>query len=186
MTPYQPPQGRTGAQCVIDGLLNNGVEVVFGYPGGSAIDLFDKLYGSPLRVVLPRHEQGGIHMADGYARATGRVGCAIVTSGPGATNTVTGLATAMMDGVPLVVIAGQVSSGLIGTDAFQEADNTGITRSVTKHNYLVRSEDEIPRVISEAFFIASTGKPGPVLVDIPKDIQFGRAPDVHGWCREIK
>ena len=171
MTPYQPPQGRTGAQCVIDGLLNNGVEVVFGYPGGSAIDLFDKLYGSPLRVVLPRHEQGGIHMADGYARATGRVGCAIVTSGPGATNTVTGLATAMMDGVPLVVIAGQVSSGLIGTDAFQEADNTGITRSVTKHNYLVRSVDEIPRVISEAFFIASTGKPGPVLVDIPKDIQ---------------
>ena len=171
MTPYQPPQGRTGAQCVIDGLLNNGCEVVFGYPGGQAIDIFDKLYGSPLRLVLPRHEQGGIHMADGYARATGRVGCAIVTSGPGATNTVTGLATAMMDGVPLVVIAGQVSLGLIGTDAFQEADNTGITRSVTKHNYLVRSVDELPRVIAEAFFIASTGKPGPVLIDIPKNVQ---------------
>ncbi len=171
MTPYQPPQGRTGAQCVIDGLLNNGVEVVFGYPGGQAIDLFDKLYDAPLRLVLPRHEQGGIHMADGYARATGRVGCAIVTSGPGATNTVTGLATAMMDGVPLVVIAGQVSLPLIGTDAFQEADNTGITRSVTKHNYLVRSVDELPRVIAEAFFIASTGKPGPVLIDIPKNVQ---------------
>ena len=171
MTPYQPPQGRTGAQCVIDGLLNNGCEVVFGYPGGQAIDIFDKLYGSPLRLVLPRHEQGGIHMADGYARATGRVGCAIVTSGPGATNTVTGLATAMMDGVPLVVIAGQVSMNLIGTDAFQEADNTGITRSVTKHNYLVRSVDELPRVIAEAFFIASTGKPGPVLIDIPKNVQ---------------
>ena len=172
MTPYyQPPQGRTGAQCVVDGLLNNGCEVVFGYPGGQAIDMFDKLYGSPLRLVLPRHEQGGIHMADGYARATGRVGCAIVTSGPGATNTVTGLATAMMDGVPLVVIAGQVSLGLIGTDAFQEADNTGITRSVTKHNYLVRSVDELPRVIAEAFFIASTGKPGPVLIDIPKNVQ---------------
>ena len=167
MTPYQPPQGRTGAQCVIDGLLNNGCEVVFGYPGGQAIDIFDKLYGSPLRLVLPRHEQGGIHMADGYARATGRVGCAIVTSGPGATNTVTGLATAMMDGVPLVVIAGQVSMNLIGTDAFQEADNTGITRSVTKHNYLVRSVDELPRVIAEAFFIASTGKPGPASSPTP-------------------
>ena len=174
-------QGRSGAQCVIDGLINNGCEVLFGYPGGQAIDIFDKLYASPLRLVLPRHEQGGIHMADGYARATGKVGCALVTSGPGATNAVTGLATAMMDGVPLVVISGQVGMSLIGTDAFQEADTTGITRSVTKHNFLVRSVDELPRVIAEAFFIASTGKPGPVLIDIPKDVQqaYTLQPDVQ-------
>lgn len=164
-------QGRTGAQCVVDGLINNGCQVLFGYPGGCVIDIFDKLYSSPIKLVLPRHEQGGIHMADGYARATGKVGCALVTSGPGATNAVTGLATAMMDGVPLVVITGQVSMGLIGTDAFQEADTTGITRSVTKHNFLVRSVDELPRTIAEAFFIASTGKPGPVLIDIPKNLQ---------------
>ncbi len=162
---------RSGAQCVVDGLINNGCEVLFGYPGGCVIDIFDKLYSSPIHVVLPRHEQGGIHMADGYARATGKVGCALVTSGPGATNAVTGLATAMMDGVPLVVISGQVSMALIGTDAFQEADTTGITRSVTKHNFLVHSVDELPRIIAEAFFIASTGKPGPVLIDIPKNIQ---------------
>ncbi len=174
-------QGRSGAQCVVDGLISNGCEVLFGYPGGQAIDIFDKLYASPLRLVLPRHEQGGIHMADGYARATGKVGCALVTSGPGATNAVTGLATAMMDGVPLVVISGQVGMSLIGTDAFQEADTTGITRSVTKHNFLVRSVDELPRTISEAFFIASTGKPGPVLIDIPKNIQqaYTTQPDVQ-------
>ncbi len=174
-------QGRSGAQCVVDGLINNGCEILFGYPGGCVIDIFDKLYGSPLKFVLPRHEQGGIHMADGYARATGKVGCALVTSGPGATNAVTGLATAMMDGVPLVVIAGQVGMHLIGTDAFQEADTTGITRSVTKHNFLVRSVDELPRIISEAFFIASTGKPGPVLIDIPKNVQqaFTLQPDVQ-------
>ncbi len=174
-------QGRSGAQCVVDGLISNGCEVLFGYPGGCVIDIFDKLYGSPLKLVLPRHEQGGIHMADGYARATGKVGCALVTSGPGATNAVTGLATAMMDGVPLVVISGQVGMSLIGTDAFQEADTTGITRSVTKHNFLVHSVDELPRIISEAFFIASTGKPGPVLVDIPKNIQqaYTLQPDVQ-------
>ncbi len=174
-------QGRSGAQCVVDGLISNGCEVLFGYPGGCVIDIFDKLYGSPLKLVLPRHEQGGIHMADGYARATGKVGCALVTSGPGATNAVTGLATAMMDGVPLVVISGQVGMSLIGTDAFQEADTTGITRSVTKHNFLVHSVDELPRIISEAFFIASTGKPGPVLIDIPKNIQqaFTTQPDIQ-------
>lgn len=173
-------QGRSGAQCVVDGLISNGCSVLFGYPGGQVIDIFDKLYNAPLKFVLPRHEQGGIHMADGYARATGKVGCALVTSGPGATNAVTGLATAMMDGVPLVVISGQVSMGLIGTDAFQEADTTGITRAVTKHNFLVRSVDDLPRIIAEAFFIASTGKPGPVLVDIPKDIQqqYTLQPDV--------
>lgn len=173
--------GRTGAQCVVDGLISNGCEVLFGYPGGCVIDIFDCLYSSPIHFVLPRHEQGGIHMADGYARATGKVGCALVTSGPGATNAVTGLATAMMDGVPLVVITGQVGLNLIGTDAFQEADTTGITRSVTKHNILVRSVDELPRAISEAFFIASTGKPGPVLIDIPKNVQqeITMQPDVQ-------
>jgi acetolactate synthase-1/2/3 large subunit len=173
-------QGRSGAQCVVDGLISNGCQVLFGYPGGTVIDIFDKLYDSPLKFVLPRHEQGGIHMADGYARATGKVGCALVTSGPGATNAVTGLATAMMDGIPLVVISGQVAMNLIGTDAFQEADTTGITRGVTKHNFLVRSVDELPRIIAEAFFIASTGKPGPVLIDIPKNIQqqYTLRPDV--------
>lgn len=173
--------GRTGAQCVVDGLINNGCEILFGYPGGCVIDIFDRLYSSPIQFILPRHEQGGIHMADGYARATGKVGCALVTSGPGATNAVTGLATAMMDGVPLVVITGQVGLSLIGTDAFQEADTTGITRSVTKHNILVRSADELPRAISEAFFIASTGKPGPVLIDIPKNVQqeITMQPDVQ-------
>lgn len=181
MTPSFLKRGRSGAQCVVDGLISNGCEILFGYPGGCVIDIFDKLYSSPLKVVLPRHEQGGIHMADGYARATGKVGCALVTSGPGATNAVTGLATAMMDGVPLVVISGQVGLDLIGTDAFQEADTTGITRSVTKHNFLVRSVDELPRVIAEAFFIASTGKPGPVLIDIPKNVQkdFTTQPDVQ-------
>ena len=178
---HTPTYSRSGAQCVVDGLINNGCEVLFGYPGGCVIDIFDKLYASPIHVVLPRHEQGGIHMADGYARATGKVGCALVTSGPGATNAVTGLATAMMDGVPLVVISGQVSMSLIGTDAFQEADTTGITRSVTKHNFLVRAVDELPRVIAEAFFIASTGKPGPVLIDIPKNVQqqLTAQPDVR-------
>lgn len=173
-------QGRSGAQCVVDGLISNGCEVLFGYPGGTVIDIFDKLYDSPIKFVLPRHEQGGIHMADGYARATGKVGCALVTSGPGATNAVTGLATAMMDGVPMVVISGQVAMHLIGTDAFQEADTTGITRAVTKHNFLVRSVDELPGIIAEAFYIASTGKPGPVLVDIPKNIQqqYTLRPDV--------
>ncbi len=173
-------QGRSGAQCVVDGLISNGCKVLFGYPGGTVIDIFDKLYDSPIKFVLPRHEQGGIHMADGYARATGKVGCALVTSGPGATNAVTGLATAMMDGVPMVVISGQVSMNLIGTDAFQEADTTGITRGVTKQNFLVRSVDELPRIIAEAFFIASTGKPGPVLIDIPKNIQqqYTLRPDV--------
>ncbi len=168
------PLGRTGAQCIIDGLVNAGCEVLFGYPGGQIIDTFDALYKAPLRFVLPRHEQGGVHMADGYARATGKVGCVMLTSGPGATNAVTGLATAMMDGVPLVVITGQVPMHLIGTDAFQEADTTGITRSVTKHNYLVRSVDDLPATIAEAFLIASTGKPGPVLIDVPKDVQRAR------------
>ncbi len=162
---------RSGAECIVEGLERAGVKTIFGLPGGSVLDLFAKLYHSPIHFILARHEQGATHMADGYARATGRVGCCVATSGPGATNTVTGLATAAMDGVPLVCITGQVPSSMIGNDAFQEADTTGITRAVTKHNYLVRNADDLPRIVAEAFHIASTGKPGPVLIDVPKDIQ---------------
>ncbi len=162
---------RTGAECTIDALKDAGVKTVFGLPGGTVLDIFARLYHAPFEFVLVRHEQGAAHMADGYARATGRAGCCIVTSGPGATNAVTGLATAHMDGIPLVCISGQVASHMIGNDAFQEADTVGITRAVTKHNYLVKSADDIPRIIAEAFEIAQTGRPGPVLVDIPKDIQ---------------
>ncbi|MFA7160317.1 MAG: biosynthetic-type acetolactate synthase large subunit [Kiritimatiellia bacterium] len=162
---------RTGVECLIDGLIKAGVKTIFGLPGGSVLDIFDKLYHAPLEFILARHEQGATHMADGYARATGKVGCCLATSGPGATNTVTGLANANMDSIPMVCITGQVTSSMIGNDAFQEADITGITRPVTKHNYLVRNVDDLPRTIAEAFYIASTGRPGPVLVDIPKDVQ---------------
>ncbi|MBU4286300.1 MAG: biosynthetic-type acetolactate synthase large subunit [Verrucomicrobia bacterium] len=162
---------RTGVECLMDGLKKAGVQTIFGLPGGSVLDIFNGLYDAPFEFVLTRHEQGATHMADGYARATGRVGCCLVTSGPGATNTVTGLGTAYMDSIPLVCISGQVPTHMIGNDAFQEADTTGITRPVTKHNYLVRDVDDLPRIIAEAFYIAGTGKPGPVLVDIPKDVQ---------------
>ncbi len=163
--------GQSGAELVIEALKVEGVEVVFGFPGGVVIPLFDKLYAEPaLRVVLTRHEQGAVHAADGYARSTGRVGVCLVTSGPGATNTVTGLATANFDSVPLVVITGQVSRNMIGNDAFQEADIVGISRSVTKHNYLVTDRKDLGRIMREAFHIASSGRPGPVLVDIPKDV----------------
>ncbi|MBM4147512.1 MAG: biosynthetic-type acetolactate synthase large subunit [Lentisphaerae bacterium] len=162
---------KTGAQCIIDGLKRQGVKTIFGLPGGSVLDIFSELYHSSLEFVLVRHEQGAAHMADGYARATGKVGCCLVTSGPGATNTVTGLATAAMDGIPMVCISGQVPSSMIGNDAFQEADTTGITRAVTKHNYLVRNVDDLPRTIAEAFYVARSGKPGPVLIDVPKDVQ---------------
>ena len=177
-TKTEAARERTGAQCLVAGLERAGVEVIFGYPGGMIIDVFNVLTASPIHFVLPRHEQGAVHMADGYARATGKVGCCLVTSGPGATNTVTGLATAHMDGIPLVCICGQVPTHMIGNDAFQEADITGITRAVTKHNYLVKDVDELPRIVAEAFHIAATGKPGPVLIDLPKDIQrqLTRAP----------
>ncbi|HOW99258.1 MAG TPA: biosynthetic-type acetolactate synthase large subunit, partial [Deltaproteobacteria bacterium] len=149
-----------------------GVKDVFGYPGGAVLDIFDALMdASDIHFVLTRHEQGAVHAADGYARATGRTGVCIVTSGPGATNTVTGVATACMDSIPLVVFTGQVSTHLIGNDAFQEADIVGITRPCTKHNYLVKDVADLPRVIKEAFYIARTGRPGPVLVDIPKNVQ---------------
>ncbi len=162
---------RSGAQCVIDGLVKEGCEVLFGYPGGAVLDIFNCLYDAPFQFVLARHEQGAVHMADGFSRATGKVGCCLVTSGPGATNAVTGLATANMDGIPLVCISGQVPLSMIGNDAFQEADVVGITRPVTKHNFLVRNVDDLPDIIAQAFHIASSGKPGPVVIDIPKDIQ---------------
>jgi acetolactate synthase-1/2/3 large subunit len=161
----------TGAEIFVKGLADLGVDLIFGYPGGSVINIYDELYkNTKVRHLLPRHEQGAVHMADGYARASGRVGVALVTSGPGATNTVTGLATAYMDSIPLVVFSGQVPTGLIGNDAFQEADIVGITRPCTKHNYLVKDTKDLARVMKEAFYIASTGRPGPVLVDMPKDV----------------
>ncbi len=161
--------GQTGAQVFHHVLQQEQVETLFGFPGGAVLPIFDELYTTPIRFVLSRHEQGACHMADGYARSTGKVGVVIATSGPGATNLVTGLATANMDSIPLVALTGQVKSHLIGNDAFQEADITGITRPVTKHNFLVRDVRELGRVIKEAFHIARTGRPGPVLVDIPVD-----------------
>ena len=159
-----------GGQALIRSLEMEGVEVVFGLPGGAILPVYDPIIDSPIRHILVRHEQGAGHMAEGYAHATGRPGVAMVTSGPGATNIVTPLADAMMDSIPIVVITGQVPSGAIGTDAFQECDIVGVTRSVTKHNELVTSAQDIPRIIKEAFHIATTGRPGPVLVDIPKDL----------------
>ncbi len=163
----------TGAEIVCECILREGVDIVFGYPGGAILPTYDALTKYPqLHHVLVRHEQGASHMADGYARATGKVGVAMATSGPGATNLVTGIATAMMDSSPIVCITGQVPTGVIGTDAFQEVDVTGITLPITKHNYLVTSVEELAEVMREAFHIARTGRPGPVLVDIPKDIQI--------------
>ena len=161
----------TGAQAVIASLEAEGVDTIFGYPGGQAIKIYDALYDSKkIHHVLARHEQGATHMADGYARATGKVGVVLVTSGPGATNTVTGIATAYMDSVPMVIITGQVTRGVIGTDAFQESDIVGITMPVVKHSFLLQSTDDLTRTFREAFYIASTGRPGPVLIDIPSDL----------------
>lgn len=168
-----PKQGMrmTGAQAIIASLEAEGVDVLFGYPGGQAIKIYDALYDSKqLHHVLARHEQGAVHEADGYARATGNVGVALVTSGPGATNTITGIGTAYMDSVPLVVVTGQVPRAMIGTDSFQESDIVGMTMSVVKHSYLLQSAEDIPRTFREAFHIAKTGRPGPVLVDVPSDI----------------
>ncbi len=164
----------TGAEMVLKAFEKEGVSTVFGYPGGAILNLYDHLYDSSIKHVLTRHEQAAVHAADGYARVSGKPGVAIATSGPGATNLVTGLANAYMDSVPLVVITGQVPTFLIGTDAFQEADITGITLPVTKHNYLVKDIKELPRVLKEAFHIATTGRPGPVLIDFPKDVQAGK------------
>lgn len=161
----------TGCQILIQALLDQGVDTIFGYPGGVVLGVYDELYKKPeLRHLLVRHEQGGTHAADGYARVTGKPGVVLVTSGPGATNAVTGITTAMMDSIPMVVFTGQVPSSMIGNDAFQEADIIGITRPITKHSYLVKDVNELGRIIPEAFHIASSGRPGPVLVDLPKDM----------------
>ena len=161
---------KRGADIVVDVLIKEGVDTVFGLPGGAIMEVYDALFDAPFRNVLTRHEQAACHMADGYARATGKVGVVIATSGPGATNLVTGLATAYMDSIPLVAITGQVPRHYIGTDAFQEADVIGITRPITKHNFLVTDIKDLPLILRQAFYIARTGRPGPVLVDIPKDI----------------
>src|SRR3972149_6719032 len=161
---------KNGAEIFIESLIKEGVDTIFGYPGGAVLPIYDALYKAPLRHILVRHEQGAVHMADGYARSSGRPGVVVVTSGPGATNTVTGIATAYMDSIPVVVFTGQVPTALIGNDAFQEADIVGITRPCTKHNYLVKDIKDLTRIIKEAFHIATTGRPGPVLVDLPKDV----------------
>ena len=166
--------GLTGAELFHQMLLEEGVEIMFGIPGGALLPIFDALYESPIKFVLTRHEQGAAHMADGYARSTGKVGVCIATSGPGATNLVTGLATAYMDSTPLVAITGQVRSTLIGNDAFQEADTTGITRPITKHNMLVKRTEDIGRAVKEAFYIARSGRPGPVLIDIAVDTTMNK------------
>ncbi len=176
---------KTGAEIFVETLEKEGVEIMFGIPGGAVLPIFDRLYDSKkIKFVLTRHEQAAAHMADGYARATGKVGVCIATSGPGATNLTTGIATAYMDSVPIVAFTGQVATHLIGNDAFQEADTTGITRPITKHNYLVKDVKELARTIREAFYIASTGRPGPVLIDLPVDVQ--RATTEFIWPTEIE
>jgi acetolactate synthase-1/2/3 large subunit len=166
----------TGAEMVIEALLDQGVQHIFGYPGGAVLPIYDELFKQQNRLkhVLVRHEQGAVHAAEGYARSTGKVGCVLVTSGPGATNAVTGLTDALMDSIPIVCITGQVPTHLIGNDAFQECDTVGITRPCTKHNYLVRNVEDLARVLHEAFYVAQHGRPGPVVVDIPKDVQFAK------------
>lgn len=161
----------SGAEMIVQSLRDEGVEYVFGYPGGSVLDIYDAIHTlGGIKHVLVRHEQAAVHMADGYARSTGKVGCVLVTSGPGATNAITGIATAYTDSIPLVVFSGQVPSSLIGTDAFQECDMVGISRPVVKHSFLVTNPEEIPEIIKKAFYIASTGRPGPVVIDVPKDM----------------
>jgi len=165
----------SGAEIVIEALVDQGVRDIFGYPGGAVLPIYDALFQQDkLQHILVRHEQGAVHAAEGYARSTGKVGCVLVTSGPGATNSVTGLTDALMDSIPLVVITGQVPTHLIGNDAFQECDTVGITRPCTKHNYLVKNVADLARVLHEAFYVAAHGRPGPVVVDIPKDIQFAK------------
>ena len=164
----------TGAQILLECLKQEGVEHIFGFPGGAVIDIYHEMPGFPFQHILVRHEQGAVHAADGYARSTGKPGVCLVTSGPGATNTVTGIATAYMDSIPLIVFTGQVPTPLIGNDAFQEVDIVGITRPCTKHNYLVKDVNDLARIVKEAFYIATTGRPGPVLIDLPKDVMQAR------------
>ena len=175
-----PSRSMTGAEMVVRALVDQGVDTLFGYPGGAILPIYDALFHEPrLQHVLVRHEQGATHAAEGYARSSGKAGVVLVTSGPGATNAVTGIVDALMDSIPLVVITGQVPTHLIGSDAFQECDTVGITRSCTKHNYLVKRTADLPRILHEAFHIATSGRPGPVVIDIPKDVQFGTA-DYYG------
>src|SRR5919197_1453302 len=172
-----PAQPLSGAEIVIKALVDHGVEVVFGYPGGAVLPIYDALFKqNRLRHILVRHEQAAVHAAEGYARSTGKVGAVLVTSGPGATNAVTGLTDALMDSVPIVCLTGQVPTHLIGNDAFQEADTTGITRPCTKHNYLVKDVRELARMLHEAFYVAKSGRPGPVVIDLPKDVLFAPGP----------
>ncbi len=184
----------TGADIFFEALKEEGVEKIFGYPGGATIKLYEKLYDIDfLEHILTRHEQGATHAADGYARVSGKGGVVLVTSGPGATNTVTGIANAYMDSVPIVVFTGQVPSSLIGNDAFQEADIVGITRPITQHNFLVRDVKELASTIKKAFYLASSGRPGPVLVDLPKDViadeceyEYPESVDIRGYKPKIK
>src|SRR6187431_3490665 len=182
-----PARQMTGAEMVIEALSDQGVQHIFGYPGGAVLPIYDAIFQQQMvQHILVRHEQGAVHAAEGYARSTGKVGCVLVTSGPGATNAVTGLTDALMDSIPLVCITGQVPTHLIGNDAFQECDTVGITRPCTKHNWLVRDVNDLAKVLHEAFYVASSGRPGPVVVDVPKDVQFAtgtyhppRKSDVH-------
>ncbi|MDD1684556.1 MAG: biosynthetic-type acetolactate synthase large subunit [Methanoregula sp.] len=192
---------KTGAKILVESLQREGTEIIFGYPGGVVLPIYDELYDSSLRHILVRHEQAAAHAADGYARASGRVGVCLATSGPGACNLVTGIATAYMDSIPIVALTGQVPTSLLGNDAFQESDITGITMPITKHNYLVKNTADLSRVVQEAFYIAGTGRPGPVLIDIPKDVSTtsvkdtplpekvvlrGYNPTYHGHKRQIE
>ena len=180
MKPEEP--ATTGADLLVKALIDEEVEVVFGYPGGAVLPIYDSLFKqNRLRHILVRHEQAAVHAAEGYARSTGKVGVVLVTSGPGATNAVTGLTDALMDSIPIVCLTGQVPTHLIGNDAFQEADTTGITRPCTKHNYLVKAVDDLARTVHEAFYVARSGRPGPVVIDLPKDVLMNKhdyvAPD---------
>src|SRR3954464_13792347 len=167
----------TGAEIIVKALIDQGVDIIFGYPGGAVLPLYDALFKqNRIKHILVRHEQAAVHAAEGYARSTGKVGVVLVTSGPGATNTVTGLTDALMDSVPVVVITGQVPTHLIGNDAFQEADTVGITRPCTKHNYLIKDVRQLARTIHEAFLVARAGRPGPVVIDIPKDVMMTCGP----------
>ncbi len=174
---HQLSKPRSGAEVLLQALKDQGVEVIFGYPGGAVLPIYDAIFQqNAIRHVLVRHEQAAVHAAEGYARSTGRVGVVLVTSGPGATNAVTGLVDALMDSIPIVCLTGQVPTHLIGNDAFQEADTTGITRPATKHNYLVKRSEDLARVVHEAFHVAASGRPGPVVIDLPKDILIAPAP----------
>lgn len=185
--PVYDKKDLTGAEIVIQALVDNGVDTIFGYPGGAVLPIYDAIFQQKkIRHVLVRHEQAALHAAEGYARSTGKVGCALVTSGPGATNAVTGLTDALLDSIPVVCISGQVPTFLIGTDAFQEADTTGITRHCTKQNYLVRDVKELAQTVHEAFHVARSGRPGPVLIDLPKDIQFAPGPYVPPFEADLE